>query len=82
MLEEGGRNSKHVQGAGKQIFIFVLLLNLAFNISKSKRHFKRNTIPRNSILKGGSFLIKINFKGEKCTRGRHFREKGLRKAFE
>lgn len=53
MLEEGGRNSKHVQGAGKQILIFVLLLKLAFNISKSKRHFKRNTIPRNSILKGG-----------------------------
>lgn len=38
---------------GSKAFSFVLLLKLDFNISKGKRHFKRNMTPQNSVLKRG-----------------------------
>lgn len=66
VLHEGGRNKELAQGAGKEILIFVLFLKVAFNISKSKRHFERNTTLQNITLKRGSFWIKINFEEEKC----------------
>lgn len=55
MLRQGGGNKELAQGAGKEILIFVLFLEVAFNISKSERHFERNTTLQNITLERGSF---------------------------